>query len=113
MLRAGFLAIALSCDGMAQAQTYKPDWHRVEADNGAVMVIDMKSIRRGAAGGAQAVVCLADNDRCSPMDASRWAFDCHGHFQDIDRHSGALQAPPRSVAGAIAALACAGVKDVR
>jgi hypothetical protein len=91
----------------------KQKWHRLEADNGTVLAIDLNSIEHSDNGSANAVVCLVDNDVCTPLNMSRLLFDCHGHYVDID-HGGATQiAPPRSVIGQMAALACVGAKDIR
>ena len=86
-------------------------WRRVEADNGAVFAIDMNSISRWSTGGVYAITCVADkdeagNDVCPLLGKSRVVSDCHGHYNDWDHHISGL-APPRSVVGQMAAIACA------
>jgi len=92
---------------------YESKWKRIEADNGAVFAIDLGSISHNTNGSAVAVMCIVDNDTCPPPNMSRLLFDCHGHYMDIDRGGSLLIAPPRSVAGQMAALACIGAKDTR
>jgi hypothetical protein len=60
----------------------------------------------GLYGTAVAVTCIVDNDACPPWNMSRFQFDCRGHYQDLDRHGPVMIAPPRSVVGEMAALAC-------
>jgi hypothetical protein len=92
---------------------YKSNWKRLEADNGAAFAIDLASISHNTNGSAIAVTCIVDNDACPPPNMSRFLFDCHGHYTDIDRGGSATIAPPRSVVGQMAALACVGARDTR
>lgn len=96
-----------------QAHAYDSKWKRIEADNGAAFAIDLGSISHNTNGSAVAVICVVDNDTCIPPNISRLLFDCHGHYMDIDRGGSLTIAPPRSVVGQMAALACAGAKDTR
>jgi hypothetical protein len=95
------------------ARAYDSKWKRIEADNGAAFAIDLGSISHNTNGSAVAVMCVVDNDTCIPPNMSRLLFDCHGHYMDIDRGGSLTIAPPRSVVGQMAALACAGAKDTR
>lgn len=95
------------------AHAYESKWKRIEADNGAAFAIDLGSISHNTNGSAVAVMCVVDNDTCIPPNMSRLLFDCHGHYMDIDRGGSLTIAPPRSVIGQMAALACAGAKDTR
>jgi hypothetical protein len=92
---------------------YESKWKRIEADNGAAFAIDLGSISHNTNGSAVAVMCVVDNDTCIPPNMSRLLFDCHGHYMDIDRSGSLMIAPPRSVVGQMAALACAGARDTR
>jgi hypothetical protein len=90
-------------------------WKRIDADNGSAIAIDLNSIHQGygSFGAADAIICIVDNNVCELLNQRRWAFDCRGHFMDIDNGGGMVQAPSRSVVGAIAAIACEGTKDTR
>jgi hypothetical protein len=81
--------------------------------SGLIYAIDMNSVSQNINGTAVAVTCIVDNDTCPPWNMSRFHFDCRGHYKDLDRHGPVMIAPPRSVAGQMAALACAGAKDTR
>jgi hypothetical protein len=93
---------------------YKPNWKRFEADNGAIYALDMNSISHlyYCGGCTDVVVCIVDNNMCLPPNVRRFRFDCHGHYMDTTNGGGSMQiAPPRSVVGQMAALACVGAKD--
>lgn len=92
--------------GTATAQTGVLNWQRIEADNGAAYAIDLSSISRFHNGTAQAVTCVVDNGICLPPNMSRFWFDCNGHYRDLDRRGPTTIAPPRSVVGRMAAIAC-------
>ena len=89
---------------------YKPEWKRFEADNGAVFVLDMKSVSHPhyCRGCADAVMCTVDNNQCIPPNMTRIRFDCHGHYLNIDGGGELQMAPPRSVVGQMAVVACVG-----
>jgi hypothetical protein len=84
----------------------KHNWVSVEANNGAVIKVDMNSIQRGD--GAAIVFTYADEG--NPEDAYKlqgYQFDCQGHYSLIGIGSTPrLYAPPRSVAARISELAC-------
>lgn len=109
----------------------KEKWRRLETDTGLVVAIDLGSIERalpdvarmakmnreaglpaprsdGRPTFAGAIVCTeVEDNTCSPFHMKRMRFDCHGHFMDSDDMSGTMMpAPPRSVAGQLAAIAC-------
>jgi hypothetical protein len=88
-------------------------WKMLEADNGAVSGIDLNSIDYFNDGKAMAITCVAENHTCSPANMTRLVFDCRGHYMDVDRGGPTTLAPPRSVVGRMAELACAGAKDTR
>jgi hypothetical protein len=92
--------------GAATAQNATLNWKRLEADNGAAFAIDLNSISRFHNGTAQAVTCVVDNNVCLPPNMSRLWFDCRGHYRDIDRRGPTTIAPPRSVVGRMAEIAC-------
>lgn len=105
MLRIILVLGLLSTSAFAQ----QPNWKRIEADNGAVFAIDLSSIVR-AGGLADAMVCPIDNNHCAPWNVTSFRFDCHGHFMDFQ--TGRLElAPPRSVVGHMAAIACGTAKE--
>jgi hypothetical protein len=91
-------------------QKYPPrkiSWKRFEADTGAAYVMDMNSIShmQTCAGCADATICVVDNNQCiPPMRPIR--FDCRGHYIDIVSGGDLQMAPPRSVIGQMAAVAC-------
>ena len=109
----------------------KEKWQRLETDTGLVIAIDLGSIERaqndfagmakinkeaglpvprtdGRPRYADATVCVeVENNTCSPFNMKRLRFDCHGHFIDVrDMTSTMMPAPPRSMAGLLAAIAC-------
>jgi hypothetical protein len=88
-------------------------WHRVEADNGAAFAIDMNSITRMNNGAVDTIVCTLNGNACNLLNQSRIRFDCRGHYMDIDRGGQLQMAPPRSVVGRLAAIACVGARDSR
>lgn len=116
----GFIAIAGFPDAEAQnaakstALAATENWRRIEADNGAVYAIDLNSVSHNTDGSALVVACVVDNNLCIPPNMTRLFFDCRGHYRDLDRGPSAmLIAPPRSIVGRIAPLACAGARDTR
>jgi hypothetical protein len=100
---------AISCND----DLYQKVWLRVEATNGAAFKIDMNSIAHLNNGGAEAVVYIIEGTTFDPANLKHFIFDCRGHYMDSDNMGATLYAPPRSVAGQIAALACEGAKDTR
>lgn len=92
--------------------TYEPEWRIIEADNGAVYALDMKSVSHlyYCGGCADAVMCVVDNNQCPAPNMRRIRFDCHGHYIETDGGGGMQMAPPRSVVGQMAAAACVGAK---
>jgi hypothetical protein len=89
-----------------EKKSSKHNWVSVEADNGAVIKVDMNSIQRGT--GAAIVFTYADEG--NPEDAYKlqgYMFDCRGHYSVMGLSSSPmLYAPPRSVAARISDLAC-------
>jgi hypothetical protein len=83
------------------------NWRKIKADNGAWAAIDTNSIEPWSNGGAYAIICVADDGGPCPMlKMTRVLFDCHGHYTDIDHGGAHLPAPPLSLAGALAVVAC-------
>src|SRR5262245_33767911 len=100
----------------ANPADYKPEWKRIEADNGAAYAVDLKSIANFN-DGTEMKVCIVDNNACAIMpgtwNPTIFHFDCHGHYIDVYGGGGLRMAPPRSVVGKMAALACVDAKDVK
>jgi hypothetical protein len=113
ILRMALLVGVANQSAVAFAQNSQQNWKRLEADNGAVFAIDVNSITRFHNGTVQAVTCVSDNEVCLPPNMSRFWFDCSGHYRDIDGRGSAMAAPPRSVVGRMAQIACVGAKDTR
>ena len=79
--------------------TYVPQWHALEADNGARYEIDLKSARHFGSL-TQALVCIVGEGGTVGM----W-FDCANHRAGTSPKSMAY-APPRSIGGALEKIAC-------
>jgi hypothetical protein len=95
----------------------KANWRTIEADNGAVAAVDMKSIVHDTNGhGAYAVAYIVGGDIFDPSNLRGFTFDCQGHFSVLLAASGGISpmtyGPPRSVAAQIGALACAGAPSI-
>jgi hypothetical protein len=99
--------------GLVKAQNPVQNWKRVEADNGAIYGIELNSITRFLNGTVLATTCTADNGRCPPQNWSRLWFDCRGHYRDVDRDANAMIAPPRSVVGQMADIACTHTAEIK
>jgi len=97
----------------AQNGSYQPNWKWIKADNGARIAIDTRSIVHTTDGGSDAAVYLYEGQNTGPQNIRRWIFDCHGHYRDTANLAMTIYAPPQSAAGAVADIACAGVKDSR
>jgi hypothetical protein len=82
---------------------YKPNWRKLEADNGTVYYIDLNSIIHSGAGGSEALVA---SEAIAVPGRTRLFFDCQGHFMDEGSFGDWAYAAPRSIAGEIAAIAC-------
>ena len=107
--RAAIVA-SIALPGFASAA----EWGNVEADNGAVYRVDVSSIFRYPNGTADIVVYAVEGDQFNPENQRKLWFDCKGHYRDQTAGVGPkLYAPPRSVAGRISAIACAGARDAR
>jgi hypothetical protein len=110
-------AIVLLMSAHARAEQmvpYKSNWRSVEASNGAVYKIDMNSISYMNNGAAELIVYIVEGDDYDPRNVKRLWFDCHGHYRDqTNGISATLYAPPRSMAGQLSGIACAGAKDTR
>jgi len=101
---------AISCND----DLYQKVWRKIEADNGEVTKVDMNSIEHFNNGTADVVkYTYVPNTMFDPNSLVRLKFDCHGHYMNLDGGSLLLDAPPRSVVGEVAAIACAGAKDTR
>ena len=88
-------------------QGHVPKWRKVEADNGAVFMVQTNSIRRGADGAAEVFVYAVQGERYDPRLMRLYMFDCRGSYQTNDNYR-VRYAPPKSVAGVIAGIACEG-----
>jgi hypothetical protein len=113
--------IALKCgimDGIctnAVAQSPTQRWKQINAENGSAMAIDLNSISHMSSsnGVTDAIICYLDGNTCPLLNQRRWRFDCHGHFMNIDGAGGLVVAPPQSVAGELADIACGTKKTER
>lgn len=108
-------ALVLTVPALAQIPGYKPNWQTVEADNGAIYKVDVNSISHYNNGTADVTVYFVEGSGFNPENTHRLWFDCRGHFRDqTNPPFGATQyAPPRSTAGRLSEIACAGAKDTR
>jgi|GEM_PF-5593485 len=111
---AAISALMLS-SAFAQGTDKKANWKNIEADNGAVYKIDLNSISHYNNGTADVVVYAVEGASYNPENMRRLWFDCQGHFRDETGPGfGPTEyAPPRSIAGRISQVACAGAKDTR
>jgi hypothetical protein len=76
-------------------------WETVEADNGSIYKVDLGHIEI-IGRGVRARLIKDEGDEVSPYSV---VFDCGGHYYMANL--GWQYAPPRSVIGRVAALACA------
>lgn len=84
------------------------NWIKIKADNGAWGAIDSNSIEAWSTGGAYAIICISDDGGpCTFLQMTRVIFDCQGHFTAMDEGGIVLPAPPQSLGGALATIACA------
>jgi hypothetical protein len=92
---------------------YQKVWIRLEADNGEVTKVDTRSIDHVSTGAAEVVVyTYVPNTRFDPSRLRRLFFDCAGQFRDeTEGFSRVMDAPPQSIAGRVAAIACAAPMD--
>jgi len=93
--------------GPCNDDLFKKVWATIEADNGELTKVDTNSFQHGE--GGVTAVRIYTNLPGAIYDGTRekyLMFDCAGHYGDL---AGPVQydAPPGSVAGKIAALACA------
>jgi hypothetical protein len=109
-LQCGLVA-GICTSSVAQSPTQR--WKRIDADNGSTMAIDLNSISHmsNANGATDAIICYLDGNTCPLLNQRRWRFDCHGHFINIDGAGGLVVAPPQSVAGQLADIACKSTKN--
>jgi hypothetical protein len=97
---------AISCND----DLFQPVWKRLEAANGEAIKIDMNSIQHFNNGAVEVVVyTYVPNTVFDIARLKRLRFDCHGQFMELDGGF-VSDAPPRSVAGEIADIVCAGAK---
>lgn len=85
----------------------RPVWRRFEAANGEVTKIDVSTIRRTRQGGV--IITSYTGVPFTRFDMHRLRglyFNCAGQFSDMSALGDAIDAPPRSVAGQIAAAVC-------
>ena len=91
------------------------NWQNIEADNGAAYKIDLNSISHYNNGTADVVVYAVEGPGFNPENMRRLWFDCKGRYKDltVSVTSPTHYAPPRSIAGKLSEIACAGAKDTR
>ncbi len=105
-------ALIPTCDSQSGTDCtqdiYQKVWIRLEADNGEVTKADMKSVQHYNNGAVDvAVYTYVPNTPFNPGKMKRLHFDCQGQFtDDSDGISAVMDAPPRSIAGQIAAVVC-------
>lgn len=88
----------------------KAAWRIVEASNGSITALDMKSLVRDQFNGSVYVVAyLVEGDAFVPGNLRGFRFDCKGHYtvQNGITQSPPTYAPPRSVAAQLSNIACA------
>ena len=108
------ILLAFDSTRAEQMVPYQSDWRTIEAADGSVFKIDQKSITHMTNGSAEMIVYAVEGDDYNPTNVKRLLFDCRGHYQNIDGGGMVMQyAPPRSVAGQLSAIACAGARDSR
>jgi hypothetical protein len=95
--------------GPGSSSQYRPNWQKIEADNGAVYDIDLNSIMRYN-GMAEAMVYIVEDQYFNPMNMKQLYFDCHGHFREgtTSGLSPPIYATPKSMAAQLAVIACGG-----
>jgi hypothetical protein len=100
---------------MAQGGNKAANWQNIEADNGAAYKIDLNSISHYNNGTADVVVYAVEGPGYNPENMRRLWFDCKGRYKDLTVSVTAptQYAPPRSIAGKLSEIACAGAKDKR
>src|SRR5882672_2068261 len=110
-----FGTLMLVSPALPQGGNKQANWQSVEADNGAVYKIDMNSISHNNNGTADLVVYAVEGPGYNPANMRRLWFDCQGRYRDLSAPGiGPTQyAPPRSIAGRLSEIACAGAKDLR
>jgi len=94
---------------------YQKAWARLEAETGEVTKVNVKSIQHFNNGAAELFAyTYVPGTPYDPERMRRLFFNCVGQFRDQTEGFGpVLDAPPRSIAGKMSALACAGAKDTR
>lgn len=82
-------------------------WRTIEATNGSATKIDRHSIQHGTLGDAFAIVITYPAGLKGPGNRTQLHFDCRGGVMDLaDRLHTAISAPPRSILGIAASIAC-------
>ena len=105
--------LILASPAFAQSFGKKANWKTLEADNGAIYKIDLNSISHYHNGTADMIVYAVEGSGYNPENMHRLWFDCHGNFRDETgpRFGETEYAPPRSMAGRISEIACAGARE--
>jgi hypothetical protein len=106
--------LILASSALSQGGNKPANWQSVEADNGAVYKINLNSISHNNNGTADVVIYAAEGPGYNPANMRRLWFDCQGRYRDLTAPGLPTQyAPPRSIAGRLSEIACAGAKDTR
>jgi|SRR5579872_1530347 len=87
----------------AGASPIRPVWRGITSATGEMFKIDTGDLEPLQSGAVAAFVIVGD---LSPP--RHLFFDCRGHFSDFDDPEDVFDAPPRSVVGELAQIACAG-----
>lgn len=115
MLASAALAPLLAhCDpiaashGACDSDIYKAVWQRFDSDTGQIFRADIASITpTGQRQGWLYVYSYAPGENFDPSKMTRIYLNCHGSYSDMDRAPfRMMSAPPRSVIGKIASIAC-------
>lgn len=85
----------------------RPVWQRFEAGNGEVTKVDVSTVRRTRQGGVIVTSYTAVPFTRFDMHRLRGLyFNCQGQYSDMSALGQTIDAPPRSVAGQVAATFC-------
>lgn len=93
----------IPCD----AHIYLPVWKTLESDTGELVKVDTTNVRPGGLSGALVDIYISPPNANFDLSRLRMLFfDCEGQFSDVLARGPMTDAPPRSLAGAVANYAC-------
>jgi len=86
----------------------KPVWKRFESTTGEITKLDTASVQPTQGGGAiAAIYTYSPGNPYDPRRLRQIVLTCRGQFADMESPTEVEDAPPRSVIGLVAAVACA------